>query len=502
MMKPNSSLRPHFKSRGLLAGTLAALGMLPATVHAQAIASNEFTVQRLDLAPGPRNFFVTRTARSDGNKTWSAGLFGSYAKDPLVIVSCVDTYTCDLKSRVGDLKVVKALVAGDLMGSFTLKPELQFGLRVPIMFVNGNGLDPTDGSAKPDGTKKTTLGDPAIEAKYRFTGSLESPFAAAGAVFVTAPLGHALAKGAYVGDQSPTFGLRGIADIQIKDLFAAANLVGMWRSTAEIGGTKIGPELRYSVGVGYQLGPMLRVMLEGLGNTRLKMDGDGSNGLETLLGGQFTPKSSPITLTLGGGTRVIEGVGIPTFRVFGGLMYSAEPRDRDGDGILDENDSCPTVAEDRDGFEDSDGCPDPDNDGDRFLDDGDKCPNEAEDMDGFEDSDGCPDLDDDKDGVPDERDACRDKPETKNGFKDDDGCPDAVDNDADGVPDDADKCPNEPEDTDGFEDTDGCPDVDNDKDGIPDAADECSEEPETVNDFEDTDGCPDENPDPKAAKKK
>jgi hypothetical protein len=37
-------------------------------------------------------------------------------------------------------------------------------------------------------------------------------------------------------------------------------------------------------------------------------------------------------------------------------------RDRDGDGIPDSTDRCPRQAEDRDGFEDSDGCPDADND--------------------------------------------------------------------------------------------------------------------------------------------
>lgn len=484
----------------LAAGSVVTLGLLPIDAHAQDVAKNEFTVQRFDPAPGPRNFFVTRTARQDGTKTWSAGFYGGYAAKPLVIVSCLTTNCRSANAPQGDLEVVRAMVAGDILGSFTLMPPLQFGLRIPVLFVNGQGLDPTDGSMAQGGTKKTALGDPAVEAKYRFFGKPDSPVAAAGALFATAPIGHAMAKGAYIGDASPTFGLRGIADVRHKDLSAAVNLVGMWRSNAEIGGTKIGPEIRYSAAVGYNFGPMLRVLVEGIGNTRLKTEADGSNGLEALLGGQFTPDASPLTFNLGGGTRVIEGVGIPTFRVFAGMMYSAEPRDVDKDGILDAQDGCPTVAEDRDGFEDSDGCPDLDNDGDRFPDAGDKCPNEPEDMDGFEDTDGCPDLDDDKDGIPDERDTCRDKPETMNGFKDEDGCPDEVDTDADGVPDATDKCPTEPEDTDGFEDIDGCPDPDNDNDGVPDTADECSDEPETMNDFEDTDGCPDEDPDPKKKK--
>jgi len=49
--------------------------------------------------------------------------------------------------------------------------------------------------------------------------------------------------------------------------------------------------------------------------------------------------------------------------------------DRDGDGILDTMDKCPDDPEDRDGFEDEDGCPDPDNDHDGILDMNDKCPN-------------------------------------------------------------------------------------------------------------------------------
>jgi outer membrane protein OmpA-like peptidoglycan-associated protein len=65
--------------------------------------------------------------------------------------------------------------------------------------------------------------------------------------------------------------------------------------------------------------------------------------------------------------------------------------DRDGDGIVDAVDKCPDAAEDRDGFEDEDGCPDPDQDHDRIPDADDKCPNEPETYNGFEDDDGCPD---------------------------------------------------------------------------------------------------------------
>lgn len=101
-----------------------------------------------------------------------------------------------------------------------------------------------------------------------------------------------------------------------------------------------------------------------------------------------------------------------------------EEMDSDDDGINDADDACPYVAEDLDGFEDGDGCPDTDDDHDGILDADDACPREAEDMDGFADADGCPDPDNDDDGLLDGLDACPDQPETVNGVEDGDGCPD------------------------------------------------------------------------------
>jgi OOP family OmpA-OmpF porin len=102
------------------------------------------------------------------------------------------------------------------------------------------------------------------------------------------------------------------------------------------------------------------------------------------------------------------------------------PPDPDGDGIVGANDKCPNVAEDKDGFEDEDGCPDPDNDKDGIPDALDKCPNKPETFNGIDDEDGCPEEDTDGDGILGSRDKCPDEPETKNGYQDADGCPDEV----------------------------------------------------------------------------
>lgn len=164
--------------------------------------------------------------------------------------------------------------------------------------------------------------------------------------------------------------------------------------------------------------------------------------------------------------------------------------DTDKDGIIDRDDNCPEIPEDRDGFEDTDGCPDYDNDKDAVADTVDSCRNIPEDRDGFQDADGCPDYDNDKDLVPDSLDKCPMEPEDRDNYNDNDGCPD-YDNDGDGVKDSLDKCPILAEDIDMFEDADGCPEYDNDKDGIPDSVDNCMNEPETFNGYKDIDGCPD-----------
>jgi outer membrane protein OmpA-like peptidoglycan-associated protein len=118
------------------------------------------------------------------------------------------------------------------------------------------------------------------------------------------------------------------------------------------------------------------------------------------------------------------------------------PKDTDGDGIPDDIDRCPLDPEDKDGFQDEDGCPDPDNDGDGIVDALDACPNNP----GPLENRGCPVLDRDGDGVPDDEDRCPDVP----GLKQFQGCPDT---DGDGIPDPEDQCPLEP----GPKETNGCP---------------------------------------------
>lgn len=148
-------------------------------------------------------------------------------------------------------------------------------------------------------------------------------------------------------------------------------------------------------------------------------------------------------------------------------------------------DPCADTPEDLDGWQDDDGCLDPDNDGDGILDGDDACPNDPENLNDYQDSDGCPDAipDTDGDGLLDNVDECPTQPEDIDGFEDQNGCPDP-DNDADGVVDTADQCPVEA----GPVENHGCPDHDRDVDTVIDRRDNCPDVPGLPANY----GCPEE----------
>jgi OOP family OmpA-OmpF porin len=502
-------LSTHRRCRPLASGSRCALSLLTACaglgsllITGNAVAQQEVdhgtSVQRFQAAPGPRNYFTMRGARTDGEKVWSAGMMAHYALEPLTVRACKSEEDCESDADADDVKVIENMVTGDVLGSFTIVPRVQLGLRIPVTWVKGVGIT-EDGYNEEEGINAVGLGDAELEGKFRLYGDVKAPFVIGAAVFATGPLGQATAKDKFIGDKHPTVGARAIFDGETQGFSFGGNLVGVYRKSVVIGSTNVGSEFRYALGAGYRVSPVFRVMGEVFGTTRFTTK-NGENTMEGLAGLQIVPLGSAVQFTLGGGTGIVQGVGVPKVRAFLGVIYAAEGKDTDDDGIEGAADQCPTEPEDTDGYEDTDGCPDNDNDLDSIPDKQDKCPSQSEDQDGFEDGDGCPEADNDKDGIADTGDRCPKEAETKNGYKDDDGCPDEADTDNDGVPDARDKCVNEAEDTDGYEDTDGCPDPDNDGDGVLDNDDECVDEAETKNDFEDEDGCPDE--DPKKGKKR
>jgi large repetitive protein len=164
--------------------------------------------------------------------------------------------------------------------------------------------------------------------------------------------------------------------------------------------------------------------------------------LEWLVGMRLQA-SDQVSLGIAGGRGITNGVGAPALR--GVLTFSYAPSGRALPPLHRPEVVVPVDPTKNDA------------DFDKLVDAEDKCPNEREDKDGYQDEDGCPDFDNDMDGVLDDKDRCAGQSEDKDGFQDDDGCPDE-DNDADGIADSVDKCPAEAEKINGIEDKDGCPD--------------------------------------------
>jgi outer membrane protein OmpA-like peptidoglycan-associated protein len=448
-----------------------------------------------------KGFFTTNGSEVLGHTDLSFGLVIDYGHTLLRVV--------DYGQKSPQL--INHSFQGTAQANFGLFNRLVLGLNLPVNLMAGDEQVRRDGTPVMPGLWGTTALDSqtpaffALHAKFRIT-RIDSGIGLAVAAQLGVPLSGDAARNGGT-DPSVWYWPSFIVEKRIgsREQFRVAVNVGYRGHSASStvltlndgngnGVTwKDGSRFTYGGAVSYRVLDPLDVVAETYG-TYLLSDADSTLKMSNeVVGGikLFVERNS--YLMIGAGPRYTNGFEAADIRGFVGFIFEPSIGDRDGDGIKDDLDQCPDEPEDKDGFKDDDGCPDPDNDNDGIPDKDDRCINVPEDRDGDTDWDGCPetrDGDRDGDGILDSKDKCPDDPEDRDGFEDEDGCPDP-DNDKDGIPDKLDKCPNDPEDKDGFEDDDGCPDPDNDKDGIPDVRDKCPNEPENFNGFEDEDGCPD-----------
>lgn len=452
-----------------------------------ALAEDRFDLEAFRPMPNLADHYLSNmSARPTPHGQWTLGLFGSFADDPLVAAQ-------EGGDRLGS--IVGAQVVGRVMASVSLWNRFDIGLDVPFVLAQ-SGDSPIPGlqdSELPG--HDAGIGDirvvPRVVLYSGETRTDPTGFSLALAVHTYLPTGNAAN---FQGDGE----LRFEPDLAMDYAFGNgmrfnANVGYMVRPTSSFRNLDVTNALTWGTAMSIPMGTSkVHLVPEVYGAAAL--DGDSVDTEETPVEIVAALKIMPaenLIITAGGGTGLVQGFGTPDYRAFLGLGYRHSPdADPDKDGLIGDADACPTDAEDKDGFEDTDGCPDLDNDKDGVDDKSDRCPNDPEDKDGFQDDDGCPDLDNDNDGILDSEDKCPSKAEDKDGFEDADGCPDE-DNDKDGVKDAVDKCPSNAEDVDKFQDEDGCPDPDNDNDGILDGADKCPLEAETFNGVDDGDGCPD-----------
>ena len=519
---------------GVLAGGAEALAQGTSTPIPSQDFHTAIDVQAFRPAPGPNNFLTVHGARVDGQFAFAMGGWFNYANGALTIYNArCPSEANDSGCTLGDVRSrpVAHLMTLNLQPTVTVARRVQISLDIPLSVANGDQVRGTDAMRVPQNppltgdVQQTTfaLADPRLDVKVRLVGEGMRGPAFALNIFGQFPLGRYLNSSTlgamcpagtscdpslatnFVGGSNVGVGARLIGDFRQGRFSMAANAGFFTRVQSDwYLSSASGSSIIWGVAAGVDITPRLTGLLEFFGSHSIVLINNTSSqgsrvtdslqqhAIEADLGVRY--RLGDLSLTAGGGTGVLRGVGVPLVRGFIGAVYAPFRVDTDRDGVMDDVDRCPTEPEDRDGYEDEDGCPELDNDGDGIADLRDRCPNEPEDRDNFQDADGCPDRDNDNDGIPDGYDTCPLQPEDRDGDRDEDGCPDN-DRDRDGVPDDRDRCPTEAEDTDGFQDEDGCPDPDNDNDRVLDAADQCGEEPETYNGFQDDDGCPDTVPD-------
>jgi outer membrane protein OmpA-like peptidoglycan-associated protein len=482
------------RSKKLL-GSLLLIAGLTASGPARAADPIQFPVLNFKPAASTLNYLVTEGGYTLPHLTPSAALLMNYAHQPLRLVN---TASDALESAV-----IKYRVNMDLMLALGFWNRLELGVALPITLAQGSDdlqqLDRDPGASLAGG-----LGDIRIIPKLRIL--TRGPATLAMAAPFSVPSGS---KENFLGNDGVAFAPRFILafDTEYFGLGINAGYLIRKQQDVPVSTTQnviVDDEFFGSLGARLSVWKdRLDLLVDGFVSTPFTEQDEEEIPVE-VLGGFRVYLPYGLSVNAGAGAGVTRGVGAPQFRIYWGLAYQytkvKEARkpvvdlDPDKDGILGDEDKCPMEPEDKDNFEDADGCPDKDNDKDDILDTDDSCPMEPEDKDKFEDDNGCPDPDNDKDGILDKDDKCPDDPEDKDSFEDTDGCPDK-DNDNDGLLDPVDKCPLQPEDRDGFEDIDGCPDTDNDKDGVLDTADKCPNDPEDKDNFEDADGCPDKDND-------
>ena len=496
-----------------------ALGSLAASAHADPVPSLD--LRAFHPPVDPSGFLYLEPASTPGPGNWNVGAYASYALFPV-----------NLDDARGNqiAHVISHQVSLDYFANIGIGKIWAVGLTVPtVVYQTGDDVK----ALLPGSTDLPHAAIGALSPSTKLT--LVSPSDLGGlGVSAIGRLDIPTSSTSYVSNRTVGGEVRMLGELDLLALAVRATAGFHLRGREETflrDGTdtyRFGNEIPWGAGV--TLRPQSLGIDRG-GHWRWTVEARGAIGLTphvaagpqspVLVGVSARYTAGEVSALFGAEAPLNDAIGNPAVRPVIGIGWAPRFEDADGDGVEDEKDECPELAEDRDGYQDQDGCPDFDDDDDGVADEDDKCPKAKEDADDFQDEDGCPDPDNDGDGVLDEKDACPNEKGPANGPKP--GCPDP-DPDRDGIPTGKDKCPDAPEDRDGFQDGDGCPDPDNDRDGIPDAHDacpnakgepnaaaelngcanpdhdgdtfddandKCPREPEDFDGVEDEDGCPD-----------
>jgi outer membrane protein OmpA-like peptidoglycan-associated protein len=415
-----------------------ALALAPAAASADDLALSVF-----DPAPATAsNGFQLQSPDVGASGDWALSAVLSHATDPLILDGSANG------ELINDYAVISRSTGMSLGAAFAFLGRFEAGARMPLYMQDGQPAGDPQMQFTSTPAQGTARGDLTLHAKARL---LHKRLEGDGAI--SAGLGAQLTlptatRDRFTGVEDPSGRVQLLGALTPgafeRRVTVTMNVGGLLRARSSYANLEQKSGVAWGLGLDVRTLDALWLAAEVYGDTVPGGRTDAMTQSRVLspiewLGGLRWRPERRVTVGLAAGRGLTSAVGTPAFRgvlsltltpgapELGPIRVPKPDGDADGDGVRDSVDRCPSEPEDKDLYDDTDGCPDPDNDGDGVADAADRCPIDAEDRDGFMDDDGCPDKDTDGDGIADAQDRCPTQAETINGNQDDDGCPDKGD---------------------------------------------------------------------------
>ena len=350
-------------ARARVAAVALALAGAGGAARAQSLVHQKpaISVERLTPSPGHAAFLGADDPDVLPAGAWAFDASLSLASDPIVLRDPITgaAVTEPVRWRLGlDLGVARGL------GS-----RYQVGLAVPLALQSGDRLRGIGLSERP--LQRAVAGDARLYGTMRLAGAPGAPgMGATAGVVVVVPTGD---DGDFAGEQGTVLewhlagGWRGPraalalnAGARIRThevvLLSPSHPNGNELTGAVAGEVAVTPlgRLLGSPDRLWAVGEVVGVLGDSIGAGRR-----GPSPLEARGGARLrVTEAWSVTAAVGVGLTAAE-VGSPAWRLVVSVTRDGAPRgDLDGDGVPDRLNRCPTAAEDRDGYQDDDGCPD------------------------------------------------------------------------------------------------------------------------------------------------
>jgi outer membrane protein OmpA-like peptidoglycan-associated protein len=316
-----------------------------------------------------RTLWTDDTGGITDKPVFNGRVFLHYVRNPLVFVSPDRETTTKLVSNALQLDALAMLHFN----------RFRLGVDIPVYLNQAGELTDTGAG----------LGDIALDGRVTILDRADNPVGVSAGGRLTLPTETVDTPLGWEGLAGEFYGA---VDAEVDKWIFAGNLGARFVPGADLTNISVGNQLFGRAGAGYQIVEDAGISADVNVSAFLgEFSNEAGIPLEGLLGGWG--RLGPLVLRGGVGTGFTRGIGAGDLRIVTAIGYEPRPSlDPDGDGIVGADDQCPDNPEDKDGFEDENGCPDPDNDADGIVDVDDQCPMDPEDPDGFKDDDGCPDY--------------------------------------------------------------------------------------------------------------